>query len=175
MLIETNHDKPKIGHDVYIAPNATVVGNVQIGDESSIWFQTVIRGDVAPIKIGKFCNIQDLCMLHGTFKKCGVTLGDRVSVGHKTVLHGCEIGEGALVGMSCTIMDEVKIGKFCLIGAGSLVTEGTVIPDGHLAFGAPAKVVRPLTSQEQEQVTLTSDNYLMYKKWYKQSGEEHGR
>lgn len=157
---------PQIGKDVFVAENSAIVGDVQIGDRSSIWYNVTIRGDVMPIKIGSEVNIQDGSVLHGTFKKCGVVIEDRATIGHLVMLHGCSIGEHTLVGMGSIVMDQARIGKKCVVGAGSLVTEGSVFPDGVLILGRPAKVKRPLTQEEIEFLSQSADNYLLYKTWY---------
>lgn len=157
---------PKIGDGCYIAPTANIIGDVQIGRDCSIWFNAVVRGDVMPIVIGDESNFQDNSVIHGTYKKCGTTIGRRVSVGHGVILHGCEIGDRVLVGMGTIIMDHAKISSDTLIGAGSLVTQGSEFPPGVLVMGRPAKVVRPLTPEEIQNVNRSADNYLFYKKWY---------
>ena len=157
---------PIIGEDVFIADNARIISDVEIGDRSSIWYNVVIRGDVMPIRIGKEVNVQDGSVIHGTYGKWGTTLHDRVTIGHLVMLHGCEIGRGTLVGMGSIVMDGVQVGEHCLIGAGSLVTEGTKIPPRSLVVGRPAKVKRPLTDEEVEVLEKSADNYLLYKTWY---------
>lgn len=157
---------PIIGEDVFIADNARIISDVEVGDRSSIWYNVVIRGDVMPIRIGKEVNVQDGSVIHGTYGKWGTTLHDRVTIGHLVMLHGCEIGRGTLVGMGSIVMDGVQVGEHCLIGAGSLVTEGTKIPPRSLVVGRPAKVKRPLTDEEVELLEKSADNYLLYKTWY---------
>jgi gamma-carbonic anhydrase len=158
---------PILGQDLFIADNSRIIGDVQIGDRSSIWYSVVIRGDVMPIRIGEEVNVQDGTVIHGTHEKWGTTLHRRVTVGHLAMLHGCEIGEGTLVGMGSIIMDGVKIGDHCLVGAGSLVTEGTQIPPRSLVVGRPAKVKRSLTEEEILLLEKSADNYLLYKTWCK--------
>src|SRR6185369_17575044 len=119
MIIPVNGIYPKIHPSVWIAPTATIIGDVEIGERSTIWFNTVIRGDVYPIRIGKETNIQDNCTLHCTYKEVGVVLGNRVTIGHNVILHGCEVRDGSLIGMGAILMDKVVIGKHCLVGAGS--------------------------------------------------------
>lgn len=165
-LISVRGLTPKLEKDVYLAPNASLIGDVEVGERASIWFNVTIRGDVMPIRIGREANIQDGSVLHGTYGKYGCSVGERVTVGHLVTLHGCTIGRETLVGMGCTIMDNAQIGEQCLIGAGSLVTEGMKIPPRHLVFGRPAKVIRPLTPEEIESLRLSADNYLLYKSWY---------
>lgn len=166
MLIPVNGIYPKIHAKTWIAPTATIIGDVEIGEGSSIWFHTVIRGDVFAMRIGRETNIQDNCTLHGTHESVGVTLGNRVTIGHQVVLHGCEVGDGSLIGMGSVVMDHAKIGKHCLVGAGSLVTEGFQCEDGVLVMGRPAKVKRKLTEEEIKNLEQSADNYLLYSSWY---------
>nr|WP_253715951.1 gamma carbonic anhydrase family protein [Bdellovibrio bacteriovorus] len=157
---------PVIGEEVFIADNARVIGNVEIGDRSSLWYNVVVRGDVMPIRIGKETNVQDGTVIHGTYGKWGTTLHDRVTIGHLVMLHGCEVGKGTLVGMGSILMDGVKVGEHCLIGAGTLLTEGTEIPARSLVVGRPGKVKRALTEEEIALLEKSADNYLLYKTWY---------
>ncbi len=157
---------PVVGENVFIADNARLISDVEVGDNSSIWYNVVLRGDVMPIRVGKEVNIQDGSVVHGTYGKFGTTLHDRVTIGHLVMLHGCEIGRCTLVGMGSIVMDGVKVGEHCLIGAGSLVTEGTVIPPRSLVVGRPAKVKRALTDAEVVLLEKSADNYLLYKTWY---------
>lgn len=167
IIVSTRGHTPKVGNNVYLAPNVTLVGNVEIEDDASLWFNVTVRGDVMPIHIGTQANIQDGSVLHGTYGKYGCIVGPRVTVGHQVTLHGCTIGRESLIGMGSIIMDGAEIGEQCLIGAGSLVIEGTKIPPRSLAFGRPAKVIRSLYPEEIESLTLSADNYLLYKSWYK--------
>ncbi|KHD87346.1 MAG: acetyltransferase [Bdellovibrio sp. ArHS] len=157
---------PVVAEDVFIADNARIISDVEIGQGSSIWYNVVIRGDVMPIRIGKEVNVQDGSVIHGTYGKWGTTLHDRVTIGHLVMLHGCEVGRGTLVGMGSILMDGVKVGEHCLIGAGSLLTEGTEIPPRSLVVGRPAKVKRSLTDEEVALLEKSADNYLLYKTWY---------
>lgn len=157
---------PEIGEKVFIADNARLIGDVQVGDDSSIWYNVTIRGDVMPIRIGKEVNVQDGTVIHGTYQKYGTTLHDRVTIGHLVMLHGCEVGKATLVGMGSILMDGVKVGDHCLIGAGTLLTEGTVIPPRSLVVGRPGVVKRELTDKEVELLEKSADNYLLYKTWY---------
>lgn len=139
-----------------------MVGNVTVGDESSIWYNAVVRGDMAPIVIGCGTNIQDNVVIHvDAGSEC--TIGNSVTVGHGAILHGCAIGHNTVIGMGAIVMDGAKIGEDCIIGAGSLVTQGTVIPDGMMAFGSPAKVVRPLTEEEKKQNETSAITYSLMK------------
>lgn len=166
MIIKLPQGEPQIGKNTYVAPNATIVGDVQMGDGCSVWFNAVIRGDVMPIRIGKETNIQDGTIIHGTYKKCGTTIGDRVTVGHAVVLHGCQIGDRVLIGMGAIIMDKAKVSSDSIVAAGALITEEKEFPPGVLIVGRPAAVKRELTAEEKAFLNKSADNYLFYKKWY---------
>lgn len=157
---------PNLGKDVFVADGAKIIGDVTIGDQSSVWFNSVLRGDVAPIKIGARTNIQDNAVIHGTWNKASATLGDDVTVGHSAILHGCTIGNLCLIGMGAIVMDGAVIGDRCIVGAGSLVTEGSQFPPGMLILGRPAKALRPLSPQELEFLPKSSANYITYTSWY---------
>lgn len=159
---------PKLAKDVFVADNARIIGDVELGENSSVWYNVTIRGDVMPIRIGKEANIQDGSVLHGTYKKFGCTIEDRVTVGHLVMLHGCHIGRESLIGMGSIVMDGAEIGEQCIVGAGSLVTEGAKFPPRSLILGRPAKVKRPLTEEEIKALSYSADNYLLYKTWYEE-------
>jgi carbonic anhydrase/acetyltransferase-like protein (isoleucine patch superfamily) len=160
-MILPHHGKwPAIHETAWIAPSADVIGEVEIGECSSIWFQVVIRGDVNWIKIGSRTNIQDASMLHVTRRTSPLTIGDEVTVGHRVMLHGCKVGNRCLIGMSATIMDDAEIGDECIIGAGSLVTKGVKIPPRSLIVGSPAKVLRELTKAELDFLSKSAQNYV---------------
>ncbi len=167
MVTLNNGLKPTVGEDVFVAPSADIIGDVRIGDRCSIWYQAVIRGDVMPITIGDETNIQDGSVLHGTYNKAELKIGKRVTVGHKVVLHGCEIGDKSLIGMGAIIMDNAKIPAKCIVGAGALVTENSEFEEGQLILGSPARAKRPLTEKELAFLDISADNYLKYKQWYK--------
>ncbi|MCQ2558161.1 MAG: gamma carbonic anhydrase family protein [Oscillospiraceae bacterium] len=143
----------------YKAPSADVVGNISIGEDVGFWYGSVTRGDEGPITIGKGTNIQDGCVLH-----CGsrfpLKIGEYVTVGHGAILHGCEIGDGTLIGMGAIVLDGAKIGSGCIIGAGALVTSGTVVPDGMVAFGNPAKPVKEASPQQKEYNMNNAAEYI---------------
>jgi carbonic anhydrase/acetyltransferase-like protein (isoleucine patch superfamily) len=159
---------PKIDPSVFIAETAVVVGDVEIGPQSSIWYNVVARGDVNFIRIGSRTNIQDLSMLHVTHKKdatdpgAPLIIGDNVTVGHSVTLHGCTIGNGAFIGMQAIVMDKVVIGDGALIGARALVTEGTDIPPHTLWVGSPARFKRDLTQDEIAWLARSASNYVNY-------------
>lgn len=144
--------------DFWVAPDANVIGNVILEDACSIWFGVTIRGDNEPIIIGQGSNIQENCVLH-TDIGSPLAIGQNCTIGHKAMLHGCTIGDGALVGMGATILNNAVIGKGCLIGAGALVTEGKVIPDGTMVLGAPGKVARDLSADEVQGLLASAEAY----------------
>lgn len=158
---------PLIARDVLIAPGAHVIGNVEIGEESSLWFNTVVRGDVNWIKIGKRTNIQDLSMVHVDSGGWPCQIGDDVTAGHRVILHGCEIADRVLIGMGSVVMNAAKIGEDSIIGAGSLVTENTIIPPRTLALGSPCKVKRDLTEKEIQMIKLSAMHYAELASKYK--------
>lgn len=166
-IIEARGFKPEIEKDVFVAEGAQIIGNVKIGEGSSVWFNTTLRGDVMPITIGRETNIQDGSVLHGTYGKYACEVGDRVTIGHTVILHGCKIGTKCLIGMGSIVMDGAEIGDHSVVGAGSLVTEGKKFPPRSLIVGRPAVVKRPLNEEELKFLEQSADNYLLYKTWYK--------
>ncbi|MGM0624137.1 MAG: gamma carbonic anhydrase family protein [Campylobacterota bacterium] len=173
MLIGYKGLLPKLQEDVFIAPTASVVGDVQIGKDSSIWFGTVVRGDVHSIKIGARTSIQDLSMVHVThFKGEDTTtgnptiIGDDVTIGHKVMLHGCHIKDRVLVGMSATVLDGAVIGEDSIVGAGALVTKNKQFPPRSLIMGSPAKVVRELSEEEVTELSASATRYVGFKNEY---------
>ena len=164
MIKELKSIKPNIHKDSFIAENATVIGDVNIGEGTSIWYNAVLRGDIENITIGKYSNIQDNCTVH-TETNIPTKLGDYTVVGHNAVVHGCTIGDNCLIGMGAIILNNAKIGDNCIIGAGSLVTEGKEIPANSLVIGVPGKVVRQVTEEEIEAVKANAIRYNeLYKK-----------
>jgi carbonic anhydrase/acetyltransferase-like protein (isoleucine patch superfamily) len=168
MILPLLGKTPQIGKGSFVAPSADLIGDVRIGERCSIWFNTTLRGDVMPIIIGNETNIQDNTVLHGTYKKCGAVIGNRVTVGHSVILHGCKIGDLVLVGMGAVIMDLAEIPTRSIVGAGALVTEEARFPEGHLILGRPAKAVRPLKENELAFLDKSANNYLEYMTWYQQ-------
>lgn len=149
---------PVVAETVYIAPGARIIGRVEIGDQSSIWYNAVIRGDVDYVKIGRYTNIQDGCILHED-EGYPLILGDRVTVGHRAVLHGCRIGDGAFIGMGAIVMTGALVGEGSVVGAGSLVKEGQVVPPGSLVVGSPARILRSLSKEEIEKFQAAAERY----------------
>ena len=158
--------KPTIPDSAFIEETAVVIGDVIIGEDASVWFHTVIRGDVHYIRIGARTNIQDLSLLHVTHNDYPLVIGNDVTVGHRVVLHGCTIKDRVLVGMGAIIMDGAEIGEDSLVGAGALVTEQTVVPPKSLILGSPAKVKRPVTEKELAWIRESAKNYVQYARQY---------
>lgn len=153
---------PRVALDAYVADNATLIGDLEIGAESSIWFGAVLRGDVMPLRIGARTSIQDNCVVHATGGWANTVVGDDCTVGHSAILHGCTVGDRVLVGMGSTVLDGAQIGSDTLLGAGSLVTTEARIPSGVLAIGRPAKVVRDLTPADFERIREAAALYVGY-------------
>lgn len=150
-------DNPR--KDVLIAPGAVVVGDVTLGPKSSVWYNAVLRGDCAPIVVGAGSNVQDCAVLHGA-DGFPVVVGEGVTIGHGAIVHGCVIGDNSLVGMGAIVLNGTRVGADCIIGAGSLVTQGTVIPDGSVAFGSPARVIRPVTAEDRATNRENAQEYV---------------
>ncbi len=165
IVVYKNH-RPQIHKSVFVAPGAYLIGEVSLGEESSVWFNSVLRGDVLPIQIGKRTNIQDLSLMHTSEGVLPAILGDDVTVGHRVILHGCEVASRVIVGMGSILMDGVKVGEDSIIGAGSLVTENTIIPPRTLALGSPCRVKRELTETEIQFIQLSALHYSERAKEY---------
>lgn len=158
---------PKIGKDTFVAENAVIVGDVTVGDECSIWYSTVLRGDVNTIKIGNRVNIQDGSVLHTLYQKSTIEIGDDVSIGHNVIIHGAKVKDYALLGMGSIIMDDAEVGEGALVAAGSVVLAKTKIGPHELWAGAPAKFVKMVEPEKAKEMNeKIARNYLMYSKWY---------
>lgn len=158
-LYEVDDRRPRVPPDVYLAPGSQIVGDVEIGSGSSVWFNAVIRGDVQPVRIGAGTNVQDLAMVHVTTNRFPCEIGDGVTVGHGAVLHGCQIAGRALIGMGAVLLDGVVIGEEAIVAAQSLVRVGFKVPPGTLVAGVPAMVKRELTAGEREQIQASALRY----------------
>ena len=159
---------PIFGNDVYLAENATIVGEVEMGDNCSVWFSAVVRGDVNSIKIGNKVNIQDGAVVHCTYKKAATIIGNNVSVGHNALVHGCEIKDNVLIGMGAIVMDGVVVESNSIVAAGTVVLEGTHIESGSIYAGVPAKKVKDLNEEQTARlIEGISDNYILYSSWFK--------
>ena len=151
---------PTIGRGVFLAETCSVIGDVVIGEESSVWYGTVIRGDVMPIRIGARTSIQDNAVIHVTSDFSGTIIGSDCTIGHSAIVHACTVEDFCLIGMGSIILDGARIGRGSLVGAGALVTPGTDIPPGSLVVGAPAKVKRPINEKEREQIAYGAQHYV---------------
>lgn len=159
---------PSIPESCFVAPNATIVGDVQMGEDCSIWFNAVVRGDVNKIRMGNKVNIQDGACVHCTYQKTETVLGNNVSVGHNAIVHGCTIEDNVLVGMGAIVMDNVHIGSGSIIAAGAVVLEGTQVPAGSVFAGVPAKKVKDVSPELlRGEVERIANNYLKYSSWFK--------
>jgi len=157
-LIEYHGNRPQIGPGVYLAPSAELIGEVSVGEQSSIWFGTVLRADINRVSIGHHTNIQDLSLCH-VADDFACVVGNYVTVGHRVILHACTIGDEVLVGMGAIVMDGVVVGEQCIIGAGALLTRGLQVPPGSLVYGAPAKVISQLGAKERAEIRYWAEKY----------------
>lgn len=167
MILEHNGVAPQIDPSVFMAPSACVIGDVQIGEKSSLWFNVLVRGDVNYIRIGKRTNIQDGTVIHVTRKTHPTVIGDDVSVGHSVTLHGCNIQDGCLIGIGAILLDGVDVGKSSMVAAGSLLTPGTKIPPRSLVMGSPAQIKRVLTEAECADFHAIAERYIQYQEDYR--------
>ncbi len=161
---------PSMGRRVFVAPSAVVVGDVTLGDDVSLWFNVVVRGDIHWVRIGARSNLQDGVTVHVENRQCPTLLEEEVSVGHGAVLHGCTVRRGALVGIAAVVLNDAEVGEHALVAAGSVVREGFVVPPGTLVAGVPAEVKRELTPEERERLDGTWKHYLEYKSRYLAAG-----
>ena len=160
--------QPEFGKDCFIAPNATIVGDVTMGDGCSIWFNAVVRGDVNSIRIGNKVNIQDGAVIHCTYEKTKTIIGDNVSIGHNAIVHGCTVEDNVLIGMGAIVMDNARIGSNTTIAAGAVVLEGTQVEPGTIYAGVPAKKVKEISMElVSGEINRIANNYLMYASWFK--------
>lgn len=160
---------PVMGNNCFIAPNATIAGEVIMGDDCSVWFNAVLRGDVNFIKMGNKVNVQDGAIIHCTYQKYGTTIGNNVSIGHNAIVHGCVIDDNVLIGMGAIVMDNCHVGSNSIIAAGAVVLENTTIEPGTIYAGVPAKKVKDI-SQEliHGEINRIANNYIMYSSWFKE-------
>ena len=172
-IYQLDDQTPQIADSAWVADNAEVMGDVRLGENVSIWFNTTLRGDNDPITIGDGSNIQDGSVLH-TDEGVPLTIGRNVTVGHMVMLHGCSIGDESLIGIGAIVLNGAKIGRNCLVGAGALVTEGKEFPDGSMILGSPAKVVRQLTPEQIEGLRYSAQHYIDNAKRYKQGLKKVG-
>jgi carbonic anhydrase/acetyltransferase-like protein (isoleucine patch superfamily) len=167
-LYELDKTAPTLGRDVFVADGARVIGDVELGDEASIWFGAVVRGDYMPIRVGARTNIQDNAVLHITAGDAATTLGDDVTIGHAAIIHGCTIESRCLIGMGSIVLDRAVVGEESFIAAGSLVTPGTVIPKRSFVIGRPAKVVRAASDRDIAVVRAAASRYVAYAREFRE-------
>lgn len=161
--------EPVFGRDCFLADNATVVGEVIMGDHCTVWFNAVVRGDVNSITIGNNSNIQDGAVIHGTYQKARTVIGNNVSIAHNAVVHGCTVEDNVLIGMGAIIMDDAVVGSHSVIAAGAVVLPGTRIPPGSVFAGVPARKVKEIGDDMKEVILRTARNYPMYAGWYREN------
>ena len=168
LILPVKGISPIFGKNCYLAENATVVGEVEMGDDCSVWFQAVVRGDVHFIKIGNKVNIQDGAVIHCTYQKYPTIIGNNVSIGHRALVHGCTIHDNVLVGMGAIVMDNVVVEENVLIGAGAVVLENSLLESGHIYAGVPAKKVKAISAETfKDTIERIANNYVMYADWFK--------
>lgn len=168
VILPVEGKQPRFGNQVFIAPNATIVGDVVMGDECSVWFNAVIRGDVNFIRIGNKVNIQDGACIHCTFERCGTTIGNNVSIGHHAIVHGCELHDNVLIGMGAIVMDRAVVHSNTIIAAGAVVLENTICEAGSIYAGVPAKKVKDIPADKiSGEINRIADNYVRYAGWFR--------
>lgn len=168
VILPVNGVLPQMGNDCFVAPNATIVGDVVMGNQCSVWFNAVVRGDVNSIRMGNKVNVQDGAVIHCTFEKTKALIGNNVSIGHNAIVHGCVIDDNVLVGMGAIIMDNAQIGSNSIIAAGAVVLENTVVEPGSIYAGVPAKKVKDISEDLiSGEINRIADNYVKYSGWFK--------
>jgi carbonic anhydrase/acetyltransferase-like protein (isoleucine patch superfamily) len=168
LILPVEGKHPQFGERTFLAPNATVVGDVIMGQEGSIWFNAVVRGDVNFIRIGDRVNIQDGACIHGTYEKCGTTIGNEVSIGHHAIVHGCTLHDHVLIGMGAIVMDNAIVHSNTIIAAGAVVLEGTICESGSIYAGVPAKKVKDITPElVKGEIERIANNYVKYADWFR--------
>lgn len=168
IILPVNSIHPSFGEDNFIAPNATIVGDVTTGNQCSFWFNAVVRGDVNYIKMGNKVNVQDNAVIHGTFEKNPTNIGNNVSIGHNAIVHGCTIHNNVLIGMGAIVMDRCVVGSNSIVAAGAVVLEGTIIPEGSIFGGVPAKKIKDISPEKiKNEIERIANNYVTYSSWFK--------
>jgi carbonic anhydrase/acetyltransferase-like protein (isoleucine patch superfamily) len=167
LILPVENNVPKWGKDCFIAPNATIVGDVIMGEACSVWFNAVIRGDVNSIRMGNKVNVQDGAVIHCTFQRSKTIIGDNVSIGHNAIVHGCTVHDNVLIGMGAIVMDNAVVHSNTIIAAGAVVLEGTVCEGGSIYAGVPAKKVKEISQEKLEgEINRIANNYLNYSRWF---------
>ena len=169
LILKVNDKIPQFGKNCFLAENSTITGDVIMGNNCSVWFSAVIRGDVHYIKIGNNVNIQDGAIVHATYQKSPTNIGDNVSIAHGAIIHGCTIHKNVLIGMNAVILDDAVIESNCIIAAGAVVTKGTIVKSGSVYAGSPAKKIKDISPELlQGEIERIAKNYEMYASWYKE-------
>ncbi len=166
LILPVKDKHPQLGENCFIADNATIVGDVVMGSECSVWFTAVVRGDVNSIHIGDRTNIQDGAVIHCTYQKAATKIGNDVSIGHRAIVHGCTVKDNALIGMGAIVMDHAVVEENCIIAAGAVVLENTICEAGHIYAGIPAKKMKKLSEEQIKNLKKTAANYIMYSGWF---------
>ncbi len=172
LILPVKNVLPNYGENCWFAPNATIVGEVTMGNDCTVWFNAVVRGDVNAIRMGNRVNIQDGAVIHCTYQKSQTIIGNNVSIAHNAVVHGCTIEDKVLVGMGAIIMDGAVIGSGSIIAAGAIVTQNTIVPPGSIFAGNPAKFLKNVSPELGEVFMRTANNYVMYAEWFKENNEQ---
>lgn len=168
LILPVKDKRPQFGNNIFLADNATIIGDVITGDDCSIWFQAVVRGDVHSIRMGNKVNIQDGAILHCTYQKAPLTIGNNVSIGHRALVHGCTIHDNVLIGMGAIVMDHAQIGQNSIIAAGAIVLENTIVEENAVYAGVPARKVKEVNpALFKDQIERIANNYVMYAGWFK--------
>src|SRR6188474_43435 len=167
VILPVENKFPQFGNNCFLAPNSTIVGDVEMGDDCSVWFNAVVRGDVNFIKMGNKVNVQDGACIHCTYRKFGTTIGNNVSIAHNAIVHGCTVHDNVLIGMGAIVMDDAIIGENSVIAAGAVVLAGTKVEPGSIYAGMPAKKVKDIGDEMKEVIQRTARNYPMYAEWFK--------
>ena len=165
LIVPIKGINPLFGKECFLAPNSTIIGDVILGDNCSVWYNAVVRGDVNAIRVGNNVNIQDGAVIHCTYLRAATYIGSNVSIGHNALVHGCTLQDNVLVGMGAIVMDNVVVESFTIIAAGAVVLENTVCESGYLYAGVPARRVKPITEEQRDLLKQLPKNYIMYSKW----------
>lgn len=172
LILTVNGNSPRLGNECFVAPNATLVGDLIMGDECSVWFNAVIRGDVNYIRMGNKVNVQDGAVIHCTYQKNATNIGNNVSIGHNAIVHGCTVHDNVLIGMGAIVMDRCVVHSNSIIAAGAVVLEGTVVEAGSIYAGVPAKKVKDISPEKiTGEINRIADNYVKYSSWFESYNE----
>lgn len=166
LILPVNGIAPQLDPSCFVADNATIVGDVVLGRECTVWFNAVVRGDVNSIRIGDKTNIQDGAVIHCTYQKAATTIGARVSIGHRAIVHGCTVEDDVLIGMGAIVMDHAVVSAGCIVAAGAVVLENTQCEPGYLYAGIPARKIKLITEEQRAMIARTADNYVLYASWF---------